>query len=467
MKAHKIGKIILEKSIGDYKALIDTGEEAQTMTQAQLDTLTDIFFKDATKDELELYNRYVQLDKWLIQSTARLGAIYQNAVANIRQLTIYLNAIKSAQAGLLHISQLPLVTTKKKFQLETKRRLREKIKKDGKNGYTLAEVLKHFIFVNTVYTNVPHEKALFDIKGVITSYHSKPVTIKYFSEEYAPYNDGYITKNDVLNRISDNFEQSMYFDFDKNPREARLFFREFRDLIEAVLNYISEELGEEDLEVPRDLQKVVLLKEDALDYDILGYRESILWEIYDGEPHFNTGGVAYLDEDIVPDRDPIEMIHILDNMQGLKAYKKGSEYREELLAGVARSKYWIEYDYKELFTYDNMIEILASALKSSELAIFKVGANIILEQLLQAEKQVNEILKVIDLTETSESDKEERKEILLETFSSLKLEELVITTLSKNNALKRAKNGLDLFGDNEGGKDIAKLLKVGRVQKRG
>ncbi|MDW7799611.1 hypothetical protein SCQ32_09915 [Streptococcus canis] len=141
----EVGRLILKNSIHSYTEAIKGNRNPKPIfNQTELEAMVSNISYDNRMNG-EIYNRYIALEHWLGKYVAITNSLYSTSLSEIKTITIIVENIRNIQDAFFDRSRLPIITTKKQFEKDTQKLLKEYTKRYNPH-YTLSEIIDHLVY---------------------------------------------------------------------------------------------------------------------------------------------------------------------------------------------------------------------------------------------------------------------------------------------------------------------------------
>lgn len=185
------GKAIIADRIYTYKHKL-AGEKAELFTQEQVAKMVATL---PTEKDIDTYNDYVALSRWLDTAGLLNGAHYLLYDTNLRKLISIFSEAENAQRLFSYIDKLPLILTEKDYN-ERKEKTIDKELHSENSYYSIFDIIQHIIeYYRDLLEEQPRKAN--PLKAIKKLYEKETITTPYILNNYNAYNKiGYYTTQD-------------------------------------------------------------------------------------------------------------------------------------------------------------------------------------------------------------------------------------------------------------------------------
>lgn len=174
------GKALILNLTDNYKHVLSGERDAPPLfSSAQLKRMIESF--RGSNSDIEAYNRYINLQNWIMQYQAVANANLQRFQSCFQQIMSVHNAAESAENEYRYIEQLPRIMTAKQYEELKARRIEETLDPDGDGTDAIGDNIPALILRLTQYYArelEAHPKQANPLKAIKKLYTGKPVKDK-------------------------------------------------------------------------------------------------------------------------------------------------------------------------------------------------------------------------------------------------------------------------------------------------
>lgn len=174
------GKALILNLTDNYQHILNGEKDAPPLfSSAQLKRMIESF--RGSNSDIEAYNRYINLQNWIMQYQAVANANLQRFQSCFHELMSVHNAAESAENEYRYIEQLPRIMTAKQYEELKARRIEETLDPDGDGTDAIADNIPALILRLAQYYArelEAHPKQANPLKAIKKLYTGKPVKDK-------------------------------------------------------------------------------------------------------------------------------------------------------------------------------------------------------------------------------------------------------------------------------------------------
>lgn len=371
-------------------------------------------FRDS-KTDIEAYNRYVNLQNWIMQYQAVANSYLQRFQSCVNEFISIHNAAESAENEYRYIEQLPRIVTQKQYEELKARRIEETLDPKGDGSDAIGENL--FALLVRIIEYYGHELEENPgkpnpLKAIKKRYQKEPIKDKRIIHAYSQaarhlYEDapGGLSKWDVISFCIDGDKaalglgvlpcfamffpciEGVYTSPAEFTEQAAAFNAEFPELLKAAQTALDAVgLADEPLSsVPIDKwADIVFSWRELYNADFPGFRKEIEsdYNIFDGDKRALLNGVAVLrPSDFLRQprsasideeghyTEPKEN-NLYSNLFGLNAYLPDNPESGDNIDRIERTRADLVQSLRFLIGYDTALELIAAEIKLPEFTLF-------------------------------------------------------------------------------------------------
>lgn len=275
----EVGRLVLSNTINAYsRALKGEKNPKPLFSQASLDNMVN---QIEGIHNIEVYNRYIALGRWIEEETIRNTGYYYSIQSSIRGYMLDLTASYTAEKYLADINARPLVMTQEEYDKTINDLLEEYL--DG-DDLTLGELLGDLLIEKyEEYKEHPRRKT--DYKTIFKKLEETEAPELLRTHFNTTYESDIIEHGDSLLEILSYCTEGAFFPYVFDildtegveesliEEEKELLFTYYKELLQVALDDINKELKQKKKLTPDSFSLQVISRPEAYKKDILGYRE--------------------------------------------------------------------------------------------------------------------------------------------------------------------------------------------------